>query len=104
MYGYVAYIRYKFRAKHERMSNNSLTNCAKRRDMGFFLVPRKVRFLAMTMFEQARRCSFDLMKTFFPRSWKSAFSRHDNVQSSSTSLIWPNENVRWDRSLPYKPY
>ena len=64
MYGYVAYIRYKFRAKHERMSNNSLTNCAKRRDMGFF-----------------------------SRSSKSAFSRHDNVQSSSTSLIWPTENV-----------
>ena len=64
MYGYVAYIRYKFRAKHERMPNNSLTNCAKRRDMGFFLVPLKVRFLAMTMFNQARRCSFGLTKTF----------------------------------------
>ncbi len=50
MYGYVAYIRYKFRTKHERMPNNSLTNCAKRRDMGFF-----------------------------PRSSKSAFSRHGNV-------------------------
>ena len=75
MYGYVAYIRYKFRTKHEQMSNNSLTNCAKRRDMGFF-----------------------------PRFPKSAFSRHDNVQSSSTSLIWLNENVRWDMSLPYKPY
>ena len=64
MYGYVAYIRYKFRAKHERMPNNSLTNCAKRRDMGFFLVPRKVRFLAMTMFEQALHCSFGLTKRF----------------------------------------
>ena len=29
-----------------------------------FLVLRKVRFLAMTMFEQARRCSFGLTKTF----------------------------------------
>ena len=28
------------------------------------LIPRKVRFLAMTMFEQARRCSFGLTKTF----------------------------------------
>ena len=64
MYGYVAYIRYKFRAKHERMPNNSLTNCAKRRDMGFF-----------------------------SRSSKSAFSRHDNVQASPILLIWLNENV-----------
>ena len=64
MYGYVAYIRYKFRTKHERMPNNSLTNCAKRRDMGFF-----------------------------SRSSKSAFSRHDNVQASSTLFIWLNENV-----------
>ncbi len=75
MYGYVAYIRCKFRTKHERMSNNSLTNCAKRRNMGFF-----------------------------SRSSKSAFSRHGNVQSSSTLLIWLNENVRWDMSLPYKPF
>ena len=29
----------------------------------FFFVPRKVRFLAMTMFEQARHCSFGLTKT-----------------------------------------
>jgi hypothetical protein len=29
-----------------------------------FLVPRKVRFLAMTMSERARRCSFGLTKTF----------------------------------------
>ena len=29
-----------------------------------FLVPRKVRFLAMTMFEQARHYSFGLSKTF----------------------------------------
>ena len=29
-----------------------------------FLVPRKVRFLAMTMSEQARHCSFGLTKTF----------------------------------------
>ena len=29
----------------------------------FFFVPRKVRFLAMTMSEQARLCSFNLMKT-----------------------------------------
>ena len=28
-----------------------------------FLVPRKVRFLAMTMFEQARHRSFGLTKT-----------------------------------------
>jgi len=27
------------------------------------LIPRKVRFLAMTMFEQARHCSFGLTKT-----------------------------------------
>ena len=67
MYGYVAYIRCKFRTKHERMPNNSSTNCAKRRDMGFF-------------------------------------SRHDNVQASSTLFIWLNENVRWDMPLPYKPY
>ena len=59
MYGYVAYIRYKFRTKHERMPNNSLTNCAKRRDMGFF-----------------------------SRSSKSAFSRHGNVRASSTLFIW----------------
>ena len=30
----------------------------------FFFVSQKVRFLAMTMFEQARRCSFGLTKTF----------------------------------------
>ena len=30
---------------------------------GSFLVPRKVRFLAMAMSEQARRCSFGLTKT-----------------------------------------
>ena len=53
-----------------------------------FLVPRKVRFLAMTMFNQARRCSFGLTKTFFPRSPKSAFSRHGNVRASSTLFIW----------------
>ena len=29
-----------------------------------FLVPRKVPFLATTMSEQARRCSFGLTKTF----------------------------------------
>ena len=29
-----------------------------------FPVTRKVRFLAMTMFEQARHCSFGLAKTF----------------------------------------
>ena len=29
----------------------------------FFLVPRKVRFLAMTMSEQAPHCSFGLTKT-----------------------------------------
>ena len=30
-----------------------------------YFAPRKVRFLAMTMFEQARRCSFGLTKTFY---------------------------------------
>ena len=30
-----------------------------------FPIPRKVRFLAMTMSEQARHCSFGLTKTFF---------------------------------------
>ena len=49
--------------------------------------------LAMTMFEQARRCSFGLTKTFFSRSSKSAFSRHDNVRVSSTLFIWLDENV-----------
>ena len=29
-----------------------------------FLVPRKVRYLAMTMFEQTRHCSFGIAKTF----------------------------------------
>ena len=43
------------------------------------LVPRKVRFLTMTMFEQARHRSFDLMGTFFSHSSKSAFTRHDNA-------------------------
>ena len=47
-----------------------------------FLVPRKVRFLAMTMFEQVRHCSFGLTKTFLldpaipyflPLSWLSYF-------------------------------
>ena len=49
--------------------------------------------LAMTMSEQARHCSFGLTKTFFFRSSKSAFSRHDNVRASSTLFIWLNENV-----------
>ncbi len=39
----------------------------------FFFVPRKVRFLAMTMSEQARHCSFGLTKTFFFRSSKVRF-------------------------------
>ena len=65
-----------------------------RRKKLFFFVPRKVRFLAMTMFEQTRCCSFGLTKTFFSRSSKSAFSRHDNVRASSTLFIWLNENVR----------
>ena len=34
-----------------------------------------------------------LNKTFFFRSSKSAFSRHDNVRASSTLFIWLNENV-----------
>ena len=59
----------------------------------FFFVPRKVRFLAMIMSEQVRHCSFGLTKTFFSRSLKSAFSRHDNVRASSTLFIWLNENV-----------
>ncbi len=58
-----------------------------------FLVPRKVRFLAMTMFEQARHCSFDLLGTFFSRSSKSAFSRYDNARTNLTLFIWLNENV-----------
>ena len=58
-----------------------------------FLVPRKVRFRAMTMSKQARLCSFGLTKTFFSRSSKSAFSRHDNVRASSALFIWLNENV-----------
>ena len=48
----------------------------------------------MTMLEQARHCSFGLTKTFFSRSSKSAFSRHDNVRASSTLSTWLNENVR----------
>jgi len=48
----------------------------------------------MTMFEQARRCSFGLTKTFFSRSSKSAFSRHDNVRTSSTLFVRLIENVR----------
>ena len=59
----------------------------------FFFVSRKVRFLAMTMSEQVRHCSFGLTKTFFSCSLKSAFSRHDNVRASSTLFIWLNENV-----------
>ena len=47
----------------------------------------------MAMFEQARHCSFGLTKTFFSRSSKSAFSRHDNVRASSALFIWLNENV-----------
>ena len=47
----------------------------------------------MTMSEQARRCSLGLTKTFFSRSSKSAFSRHDNVRPSSTLFIWLDENV-----------
>ena len=48
----------------------------------------------MTMLEQARHRSFGLTKTFFSRSSKSAFSRHDNVRASSTLSTWLNENVR----------
>ena len=47
----------------------------------------------MTMFEQARHCSFGLTKTFFSRSSKSAFSHHDNVRTSSTLFVRLNENV-----------
>ena len=48
----------------------------------------------MAMSEQARHGSFGLTKTFFSRSSKSAFSRHDNVRANSTLFIWLNENVR----------
>ena len=48
----------------------------------------------MTMFEQARHRSFDLMGTFFSHSSKSAFSHHDNDRTSSTLFVWINENVR----------
>ena len=34
---------------------------------GSCLVPRKVLFLGMTVFEQARPCSIGLLKTFFSR-------------------------------------
>ncbi len=57
------------------------------------LVPRKVRLLAMTMFEQARHYSFGLTKTFIPRSPKSAFTRHDNARTSSTLFIWLNGSI-----------
>ena len=59
----------------------------------FFLVPRKVRLLAMTMLEQARHCSFGLTGAFFPRSSKSAFTRHDNARASSTLFIWINGSI-----------
>ena len=41
----------------------------------FFFRSSKVRFLAMTMSEQARHCSFGLTKTFFfvPRKLRFAF-------------------------------
>ena len=58
-----------------------------------FLVPRKVRFLAMTMSEQARHCSFGLTKTVLFHSLKSAFSRHGDVRANSALFIWLNENV-----------
>ena len=58
-----------------------------------FLVPRKVRFLAMTMLKQDWLCSCGLTKTFFSRSSKTAFSRHDNAQASLALLMWLNENV-----------
>ena len=57
------------------------------------LVPRKVRLLAMTMFEQARHCSFGLTGAFFSHSSKSAFSHHDNVRTSSALFVRLNENV-----------
>ena len=59
----------------------------------FFLVTRKVRFLAMTMSEQARHCSFGLTKTVLFHSLKSAFSRHGDVRANSALFIWLNENV-----------
>ena len=34
-----------------------------------------------------------VLLTFFCRSYKSAFSHHDNVRASSTQFIWLNENV-----------
>ena len=48
----------------------------------------------MTMFEQARHCSSGLTGAFFSRFSKSAFSRHDNVRTSSTLFVWINGNVR----------
>ena len=57
------------------------------------LIPRKVRFLAMTMFEQARRCSFGLTGAFFSRFSKSAFSHHDNVRTSSALFVRLSGNV-----------
>jgi len=54
----------------------------------------------MTMFEQDQCCSFGLTKTFFTRSSKRAFSRHDNVWASSMLFIWLNENVLY--SFPEK--
>ena len=37
--------------------------------------------------------ALSVYKLFFSRSSKSAFSRHDNVRTSSTLFIWLNENV-----------
>ena len=48
----------------------------------------------MTMFEQARHCSFGLTGAFFSRFPKSAFSRHDNVRTRSTLFVRFNGNVR----------
>ena len=50
----------------------------------------------MTMFEQARHCSFGLTKTFFfaSRSPRITVSCHINAQVGSALRIWFNESVR----------
>ena len=59
---------------------------------GSFLVPRKVRFLAMAMFEQARHCSFGLTKTFIFRFLTEIRSFwHKNTRNiKKCSLLFPH--------------
>ena len=47
-----------------KLTNGHVNKKASERVNCSFLVPRKVRFLATTMSEQARHCSFGLTKTF----------------------------------------